>query len=229
VGLRDENVRPLYDGFAPAPSYRWVDPPPFFAAGNSEPAGVTRTIALGRDGSEASGIATPDGQFVLNLGAGAIAPSAGATRVAVTIRPRTVGGLGHLPHGLRANGNTYGVTMYYEPSHVAVATLHEPGSLALQVPEVGADLFTSARGIRWEGVPAESLPPRDLTLTARFVAPGYYVSGTSLPELVAPASDSSSNALWLGLLAVTVTLALIATGFVVAKRRASSRRATPPK
>ena len=229
VGLHGEKARPLYDGFAPAPTYRWVDPPPFFAAGNSEPAGVTRTIALGPDGSEASGIATPDGQFVLDLGAGAIAPSAGATRVAVTVEPRAIDGDRRLPHGLRANGNAYAVTMEYEPLHIAVRDLREPGSLALQVPEIGADLFTSTRGVRWIEVPAAAIPPRDLTLTARFAAPGSYVAGTNLPELVAPASDSSSDAVWLGVLSVALTVGVVATGFAVARRRASSRRASGSK
>ncbi len=37
VGLRDDHVRPLYDGFTPPPSYRWVEPPSFFSSGNVKP------------------------------------------------------------------------------------------------------------------------------------------------------------------------------------------------
>ncbi len=47
VGLRDDHVRPLYDGFTPPPSYRWVDPPSFFSSGNVEPKPAVTTIRLG--------------------------------------------------------------------------------------------------------------------------------------------------------------------------------------
>ncbi len=72
-------------------------------------------IALGREGSVASGVATPDGQLVLNFGRGAVAPRAGAKRVTVTITPVDPSDLAPVPSGLRPNGNAYQVEMRYGP------------------------------------------------------------------------------------------------------------------
>ena len=94
VAVRDAHVRPLYDGFAPPPAYSWVDPPAFFASGNVEPASVSAVVGLDAAGSVASGVATPDGQFVINIGGGAIAAhgSDANVRVEITrwIRSRSV-------------------------------------------------------------------------------------------------------------------------------------------
>ena len=81
-----------------------------------KPQALSTTIALGPAGSAAAGFATPDGQFVVNLGAGAIAPSPAATSVAITVTPVAPRHLSPVPDGLRSNGNAYRVEMKYEPS-----------------------------------------------------------------------------------------------------------------
>ncbi len=218
VGLRSDHVRPLYDGFTTPPSYRWVDPPAFFAAGNDTPAPVTRSVAVGRVGSEAAGIATPDGQFVLNLGRGAIATRAGAKRVDVTITPVAPGDLARVPSGLRANGNAYRVVMRYEPGGAAVGALAHPGTLVLEIPELGDHLFTSRLGRRWTEIPARAVPPRDLSLTAPWSGPGYAVGATDLPELVAP-SRSSSHAVAIAVGVAVVAVVLLVATFLIVRRR----------
>lgn len=224
VGLRNDHVRPLYDGFAPPPSYRWVEPPAFFASGNVTPTSVSTTIPLGHDGSAATGIATPDGQFVLNLGRGAIPARSGASKVTVKITPVAPSTLGPVPDGLRANGNAYRVEMTY-PGGASVERLAQPGTLVVEIPELGADLYSSRRGTGWSKTPARTLPPRQLSLTAPFAMPGYYVGATNLPELVAPATSSSDHSIAIGI----GVAALAAIGFVVAflivRRR---RRQTDP-
>ncbi|HEY3725285.1 MAG TPA: hypothetical protein VGN59_18165 [Acidimicrobiia bacterium] len=222
VGLRSDHVRPLYDGFTTPPAYRWVDPPAFFASGNDAPAPVTQAVPLGRDGSEAAGIATPDGQFVLNLGRGAIPTRAGARRVDVTITPVAPGDLTRVPSGLRANGNAYRVVMRYQPGGPAVGALAHPGTVVLEIPELGDHLFTSRLGRSWTEVPATAVPPRDLSLTAPWSKPGYTVGATDLPELVAP-SGSSSHSVAIGVgVAVLAVLLLVATFLLVRRRRRST-------
>ena len=222
VGLRSDHVRPLYDGFTTPPAYRWVDPPAFFASGNDAPAPVTQAVPLGREGSEAAGIATPDGQFVLNLGRGAIATRAGSKRVDVTITPVAPGDLARVPSGLRANGNAYRVVMRYEPGGARVGALAHPGTLVLEIPELGDHLFTSHLGRRWTEVRATAVPPRDLSLTAPWSGPGYAVGATDLPELVAP-SRSSSHAVAIAVgVAVLAVLLLVVTFLQVRRRRRSA-------
>ena len=224
VGLRDDHVRPLYDGFTTPVPYQWVDPPSFFASGNVTPKPVTTTIALGPAGSTAAGVATPDGQFVLNLGRGAIAPIAGAHRVKVKISPVAPSSLAKLPSGLRPNGNAYDVTMVYEPNGTRVAQLARPGSLVMEIPELGDALFRSDDGTRWTTVDATGVPPRQLSLTAPWSEPGDYVAGTRLPELVGP-STSSSHAVVIGIAVAVAAVLLFVGAFVLVRRR---RRVNAP-
>ncbi len=224
VGLRDDHVRPLYDGFTPPPSYRWVEPPSFFSSGNVKPTPVTTTIELGRDGSAAAGVATPDGQFVLNLGRGAIAPKAGATRVKVKISPVAPSTLAPLPPPLRPNGNAYKVVMTYEPDGSRVAQLAHPGTLVMDIPELGDALFRSGTGADWITMDATAVPPRQLSLTSPWSEPGEYVAGTRLPELVGP-SGSSSHAVVIGIVVAVLAVLVLVAAFLLVRRR---RRVNTP-
>jgi hypothetical protein len=223
VGLRDGHLRPLYDGFdVPAP-YRWVDPPPFFAAGNVTPDATTVPIALGRDGSVASGAATPDGQFVLNFAQGAVPPHAGARHVVVKISPADPGALAPVPTGLRANGNAYRVEMTYEPGGEKVDALARPGSVVIEIPEVGSDLFTSPDGATWSKLVARTVPPRQLSLAATFDRPGYFLGATTLPELVGPTDESSDHSVAIGLGAAGLAAIVLIGAFWFVRRRRQRR------
>jgi hypothetical protein len=220
VGVRSDHVRPLYDGFAPPSSYRWVDPPSFFSGGNVAPEPVATTIRLGENGSAAAGVATPDGQFVINLGRGAVAPRSGATRVAIRITPLAPTTLGPIPGGPRPNGNAYRVRMTYEPRGGAVTRLARAGSLVLEIPELGEDLYSSPDGRSWSKIPARAVPPRDLSLATTFVGAGYFVGGTNLPELVGQgATTSSGRSIWIGVAVAGFTLLLLIIAFFVVRRR----------
>jgi hypothetical protein len=220
VVLRDGHVRPLYDAFVPPSSYRFVDPPAFFNAGNVQPTGTSTTITLGTGGSKAAGVATPDGQFVINLGRGDIAAAKGASAVSVTITPLAPRHLGPVPGGLRPNGNAYRVQMRYEPHGRPVTKLANPGTLLVEIPEVGRQLFASADGERWSLVPSRVISASGLTMTATLVGPGYYLAATSLPELAAPAGHSSHVAIVVGVVvAVLAAVMFLVASLVVRKRR----------
>jgi MYXO-CTERM domain-containing protein len=229
VGLRSDHVRPLYDGFAPPPSYRWVDPPAFFASGNVEPKPVTTTIKLGRDGSEPAGIATPDGQFVLNLGRGAVRPSFGAASVTVKVTPVTPSALPAVPSGLRPNGNVYRVEMTYETGK-KVTRLARAGNVVMEIPELGNGIFFGRHlhghsSDPWTKLPSRAVPPRQLSVTTFIEDPGYYLAATTLPELVAPAGESSSHAVVIGAATAALAALVLVVGFVLLRRR---RRVNAP-
>jgi hypothetical protein len=211
----------LADGIATTPvSYRFVDPPPFFAAGNVAPRDLTATIALGVDGSVPAGIATPDGQFVVDLGRGAIAPSAGATTVAVRATPLAPRHLRALPTG-RSNGNAYRVDMTYEPTGVSVTRLAKPGTMLIETPELASALYVSPDATHWSTLTSRPIPPRQLSMSAQFPAPGYYLAGTLLPELAAPVVPHKQHSHWvLYLVIVVFALGLaVSARFVVVRRR----------
>jgi hypothetical protein len=223
VALRHDDARPLYDGFVAPTSYRFVDPPSFFAAGNVEPRALTTTIALRSDGSAAAGFATPDGQFVVSLGPGAIAPRPGATSVAVHVTPLAPRRLSPVPAGLRANGNAYRVELTYQPAGGAVSRFTRPGTLLVEIPELGTALFVSPDAKEWSTVAARPIPPRQLSLSASFAAPGYYVAATSLPELASQPGRSRRSAIVLGVVTAVVALAVFAGAYLVVRRRRRAR------
>ena len=227
IALRDGHVRPLYDAFVPPSSYRFVDPPAFFASGNVRPSATSATIALSPDGSEPTGLATPDGQFVINLPRGAIAPKEGATAVAIQITPIAPR---HLPPALaplRPNGNAYHVEITYRPHGGRVTHFAKPGTLLLEIPEVGRQLFKSAGADAWILVPSRVIGPSQLTMTAAFGAPGDYLAATSLPELTAPPGHSSHVAIVLGV-ATTILAALMFLGtYAVVRKRRHAAGARP--
>ena len=226
VGLRDDHVRPLYDGFTPPPSYQWVDPPSFFSSGNVAPKPAVATIKLHRDGSEAAGVATPDGQFVINLARGAIEKRTGAASVTVRITPLAASDLPRLPDGMRANGNVYRLRMRYETG-ADVNHLSGNATLVMGVPEVGNNLFhirSRRSGSSWDRLDSTALPPNQLSLSASLPGPGSFVAGTTLPELVGP-SHSSSHALVIGIVVAVLAVLLLVAAFAQVRRR---RRVNSP-
>jgi hypothetical protein len=219
VALRHDGARPLYDGFIAPTSYRFVDPPAFFAPGNVPPHRLVMSIPLDSAGSAAAGFATSDGQFVVNIGKGAIAAAPGATMVAVRVTPLSPRRLAAVPDGLRPNGNAYRVEMTYEPTGAAVTRLAEPGTMLIEIPELGTALFTSPDATAWTTVAAQPIPPRQLSMSAQFRAPGYYLGATSLPELASPAGRSHRTAIVLGVATAVLALLAFAIAYVVARRR----------
>jgi hypothetical protein len=222
LGVRDTAIRPLFDGFAPAPKYRWVAPPPGFAPGNETPESVRASIALGTRGSRRAGIATGDGQLVLALGPAAIAPHGDDRRVIARVDPLDASALRQLPFRFRPNGNAYRVRMTYEPSGVAVRTLARPGTLTLSVPELSRGVFR-ARADGWDSLPSRGVPPTLTTLTAAFDRPGVYVSATDLPLPPGPDSTTRDHTVLIAVGVGALALLLIAGAFVIARR---SRRRT---
>jgi hypothetical protein len=219
VVVRDAHVRPLYDGFAPPSSYRWVDPPAFFASGNTKPGPASAVVTIGPSGSNAAGVGTPDGQFVIDIARGAIPRHASDHSVSVEITPVAPQHLAPVPLGLRANGNAYRVSMTYEPSNTAVPAISGPATLLVELPEVGTRLFRSSSGRQWSPLPARAVSSTQLSLSAAFDGPGYYVAATDLPELAGPAGTSSHRSLVLGAGVAAVAVLVLLAGSIVQRRR----------
>jgi hypothetical protein len=190
-----------------------------------KPAPTSATVAIGPGGSDAAGLATPDGQFVVNLGQGAIAPVKGADSLSIRITPVAAKRLAAVPAPMRTNGNAYRVQITYEPRGGAVTRFAKAGTLLLEIPEIGRNLYVSSDGKMWLPTASRVIAPSQLTMTAAFDGPGYYVAATTLPELTAPPGHSSHVAIVIGVAtAVGAALLFLGAYFVVRRRRARHGR-----
>jgi hypothetical protein len=126
--------RPLYDGFAPPPPYRWVSPPLDLADGNQEPEGVTYPIALQPNGSGVAAVTTPDLQVSLVFQPGAIAFADGQSSAEIAVSPQDPGVFGAPPAGLEIRGNVYQVGATYQPGGTPVPAFDPKVQVALAYP-----------------------------------------------------------------------------------------------
>jgi hypothetical protein len=140
-------VRPLFDGQAPVPPYRWVDPPPEFAEANVPPEPVEVSIELSDQGTRAASFGTPDAQALVTLPAGAVPPAAGEAAALVSVGPVDPDEVGPPPSDLRFDGNAYRIEITYQPSGEP-ARLREPLTLVLRYP-VHATVLVRRTGERW--------------------------------------------------------------------------------
>ncbi len=217
LGLRDTSIRPLFDGFAPAPKYRWVEPPPPFSAGNRAPDGATASVALDAAGSRPLGLATDDAQAVISLGAGAIAPHGSDRKVRIEITPQSGAEL-RLPDHLRANGNAYRVTMTYEPSGTPVRRLRRPGTLSLAIPELDRTLFRFQHSHR-TALTSRGVTPAWTTIVTQLPGSGTYLSSTDLPLPPGPGTTTSDHTVLVVVGVGVIAVGLVALAALVARRR----------
>lgn len=138
-------VRPLYDGAAPPPPYRYVDPPADLADQNEPPLSETAHVEFGPDGSLYRTIGPDDTQCLVVFREKGIAPREGETRVRVTIRPLDPDGFPAVPEGLVAQGNAYRVTAVYDRSGEP-AELTDPVDVILRYPVHGSAVLRARRG-----------------------------------------------------------------------------------
>src|SRR5206468_3356923 len=119
AGLDPFLARPILDGLAPPPLYRWVDPPPAFASTNQRPSSAAFTLSASAgnydpaQGSGAGVFGTPDFQVSLALSAHAIAPASGATSLRLTIEPMAPDQDVTLPPSFAIAGNVVRIQATY--------------------------------------------------------------------------------------------------------------------
>lgn len=203
AALSPRPVRPLFDGFAPPEPYRWVSPPPDLAEGNEQPDSARREVALDpQAGSEISNVTTSDGQALVSLELGSVAPHAPDTAVAVELVPVDPTTVAPLPDGLRPAGNAYRVTFAYQPSGTPVTTLDPTGDIGLSAAATSDTmLFSPATGAAWQVI--ESRPYGTTHGQSGILeSPGFYlVAATSAGD----GEDDGAG----GTVAVVVLLGLV--------------------
>ncbi|MGH2703799.1 MAG: hypothetical protein ACRDJ4_01490 [Actinomycetota bacterium] len=197
-------VRPLYDGLAPPPAYRWVTPPRDFAEGNQRPEKGTSVLDLGPDGSKAAGVDTLDGQASVTFPDGAFAPEAGATLVSVAVTPLDPAAFGPHPSGLEFDGNAYRVEAGFLGSQHGIR-LAKPVTVILRYA-VGATRLLRWSGSEWMEIRARGIPANlqifgDSPRLGTFVAARPAPSSPVLPLLLYVSASAALAGATLGLVA----------------------------
>jgi hypothetical protein len=209
----DHDVRPLFDAVGPPPAYRWVKPPPDFAAGNIKPKARDVVVGLGADDLPPAG-SSEDSQFVFNLPKGAFAPHGTDARVIAHIAPTDPDTLGPPPAGQFSDGNAYRITFAYSPSgDAAVPT--QAGSVLLTTPVQATAVLHSVDGKTWTAVKSEHASTT--AIGAEMPAAGYYLAVS--PDLIATKSSGGGIGRLLLPIAITVAVAAALVGIPVLRRR----------
>lgn len=227
----DHTVRPLFDGVGPPPAYQWVNPPAQFKSGNLKPSPGTGRVAFTGGRSDAGAFQTPDGQFVVDLTPGAIAPHPPDTSVDARLTPLDPAGLGSLPTPLRAAGNAYRIQLAYGPSKQPLDTVATPGDLFLTVPEPAEVILYSPDGRAWQRLDTKQIAT-GAEVGTQFSRTGWYVAATSAPHAAAKGGAGGSSG---STVAIVVVVVVVAVGAVLLLgpwapwRRNRARRPRPPR
>ncbi|MDQ4143256.1 MAG: hypothetical protein M3198_05815 [Actinomycetota bacterium] len=186
VGRGGIVVRPIFDGLAPPPPYRWLNPPPELADDNIPAEGGRGVVPLAPSGSEAQSITTGDGQASVIFPANAIPPRRGDSSALIEIAPRHPADLGPPPAGLRFDGQAYEVRGTFAPSGEPVK-LGGQGrvQVVLRYP-IHASTMLYWAGSAWQPLPTTPVS-QSLQLVATipdlgaFVASGPPTADADLP------------------------------------------------
>ena len=176
-----------------------------FAATNVPPHVSETDIPIGPTGTPQAGATSSESQLLLNLPAGAIPPSPGATVVHVRITPLDPGKLGPAPTGLVPDGNAYKVELTYRPGDQPITTLAKPGNIILSVPDPGVAILGSPDGLAWQRLPTQQVTG-PTSLGATFSQAGVYVAAEPPPT---KKKTSSGNGGVVAVAAITVALAVL--------------------
>jgi hypothetical protein len=222
--------RPLLDGFAPPPPYRWVRPPPSLAPTNQKPSSGRFAIGLAATGSEAGVFSTEDSQASLALGPGAIRPEPGEVSVLLKIVPTASASGSSVPKGMVIAGNVYRFTAAYRPSGSQVSKLKDPGQMVLAYPVPDNlihqhALLRSADGRSWTAV--QSIDSIAQALVQGNVSElGYFAVGQTAGR---PRHTSKGTIVYRVILIAGISAIVAAIGVAELRIRRNRRRSRRPR
>jgi hypothetical protein len=231
-GALDPSLRrPVLDGLAPPPLYRWIEPPPALASTNQRPSAGRFDIQLSPTKGSAPGVfSTKDFQFRLALGLGAIPARQGDTSILLTATPLSPDPNAQIPQGMQIAGNVMRVRATYQPSGTPVDRFSPPGELGLVYPLLFQGVgFTdtvlrSDDGRSWTALESDDAVAQQ-SVHASVDGPAYFAVGQtpSSSPTAAPASTGSKS-----IPVVVAILAVLLGAFAVLRRRSSRSSHGPP-
>lgn len=216
--LGGRRVLPLFEGIGPQ-AYRWVHPPPDFAAANVVPKRNETDLPFNKGAFPLSGATSDDSQLLLNLPAGAFMPRTGEVKITAVVTPLDPAKLGAVPPGLRADGNAYRVEFLYKPSGAEAGALATPGNVFLDTPEQPTAILHSADGRAWDPLESRVVGINSNRLGAPLMAGGYFLAATNAPAAVAKKKGARAGTAAIVGMVVVLVLVLVAAAAVVKRRR----------
>lgn len=171
--------RPVLDGLAPPPSYRWVSPPEALARANLPPEPGEFSIALNDAGSEPGVFSTPDLQLSASFPTGTFGPVEGQRSIMLTATPLAPADVGPPPTGLEIKGNVVRLEGRLRPSDAQVEGFALPAQLALTYPAepdgalLAYTVVSSADGRAWRRLKTIDAPAQHRA-GADFRSFGYF-------------------------------------------------------
>jgi hypothetical protein len=231
--------RPLLDGFAPPPPYRFASPPPNLAPINKPPLSARFTLQV-RGGSVSEGLfATRDSQAsVLLFGRSLLAP-AGQRSLILTLQPMAPPKQAAVPSGESITGNVYRIQAVFEPSGTRVDTLEKSAILTLVYPALGGPhhvrrVLSSKDGSTFTEIPSIDSSVQE-QVTAHITSFGYFAVGARAVSS-SPTQPSSGTGAGFPLTVVLVLAAVLVAiliGWLRWRERRSARsrrgRRPPPR
>ena len=216
--------RPLLDGFAPPPPYRWVSPPPALAGSNQRPLSGKASIPFTNGASQAGVFKTDDSQTLLVLLVGAIPPRPGQSSATLSLDPLAAGSFGHLPHGLQITGNVYRIRATYGPGGPPVTTLAKEGQIILVYPMPARNgerhtILASSDGRTWRRLPTVDSPIQHQASSDRVSALGYFAVGVAGGSGTAPPPSSGGSSVVLPIVLAAAGIVLVAVAWLEYRRR----------
>jgi hypothetical protein len=219
--------RPLLDGFAPPPPYRWVSPPPSLAGSNQPPLSGKATIPFQNGKSQAGVFRTNDSQLVLVLLGGAIPPKSGQTSVQLTIDPFAPKAFPVPPPGQAITGNVYRVRAIYQPGGTQVRNLAGAGAELVMVypapPKSGIrhQIIESPTGKKVKALKTSDSQIQHQVSTEQVRALGFFAitapSGSGIAE-----KTSGGGSPIVVIVVVVAIVVLVVVAFVETRRRRRS-------
>ncbi|MGH2437753.1 MAG: hypothetical protein ACRDFA_12285 [bacterium] len=149
-------IRLLYDGEAPPPPYRWVNPPGNVPGPHEPPEPGVGAVALTASGSEAKTVFTPDLQASVLFRKDAVTPRSPETTVQVRLIPIDPETIAPVPPGARFDSNAYRIAALYENSRQP-ATLRAPVFLVMRYAVHASTLLWSPGTPTWTPIEASGI------------------------------------------------------------------------
>jgi len=213
--------RPLLEGTGPPPVYRWVNPPPNFAAVNMKPGALKETVDLTQSDRGAGLHGTPDRQAQLVIDPNSFPPNVNG-RLTLTIDPLDPGTLDAAPPGgQEITGNAYKIRLATADGKDAPG-FTTPAHLVLQYPTpTGLSFVESHTVVRLEGSVWTPLQTTDAPAAQQATAETTELGTFSVVFKAAPKAKPKPKAP-VGLIVVLAVVVVAGTAVIVTLR---SRRA----
>ena len=208
-------ARLLYEGYLPAPPYRWVHPPGERANDNQRALAGNGTVPLGSLGlSLPRQIETDDAQAIVTFPSGVVSIQPGQSAVMVAIVPQDPARGAPAPAGLRFDGNAYRIKASYAPSASEIV-LAGPVTVVLRYPLHATTVLRSS-GTGWAALSTIRYPG-SLEVLATSDQLGVFVAATA----------SGGRAVrWVPYLPAAAGLAAAIAGALLIRRRGQLRTPT---